>query len=125
MHSDNFISISGYVAIRQDRDSTKTNEQVGDGLLVYIKNNWYNSYCIASTLIKPDIEIMTVKVRPFLATQILVYCPLFDSPTSTKVKIAVTKAHQTIKTTELQISYNKINLFTAKTQFLLLLQCKR
>ena len=108
-HTDNFISISGYTSIRQDRDPTKTNKQLGGGLLLYINDNWSNSYSVVSNHIAPDIEIMVVKVRPYWLPReiacvflIIVYCPLFDCPTSTKVKEAVARIHDTIESTEQQ-----------------------
>ena len=74
---------------------------------IYINDNWANSYSLVSTHNDPNLETMVVKVRPYWLPReiacvllILVYSPIFDPPTSTKVKEVVSRLHRTIESAE-------------------------
>ena len=60
------LEIEGFgEPIRLDRDSTVTGKSLGGGLCLYVNKKWCNTIIIRGTLCNPDIELLSVSLRPF------------------------------------------------------------
>lgn len=49
---------------RLDRDPTVTGKSLGGGLCLYVNKNWCNQVVVRDTLCTPDIELLSVSLRP-------------------------------------------------------------
>ncbi len=50
---------------RLDRDSALTGKSLGGGLGLYVNKNWCNTVVVRETLCTPDIELLSVSLRPY------------------------------------------------------------
>ncbi len=51
--------------VRLDRDPTVTGKSLGGGLCLFVNKNWCNSVVVRESLCSPDIELLSVSLRPF------------------------------------------------------------
>ena len=61
---DGAMDICGYQLIRNDR-SAESGKSRGGGLALYINEKWANNISVKNHLCTPDIELLSVTVRPF------------------------------------------------------------
>lgn len=60
------LEIDGFgVPFRLDRDPALTGKSPGGGLCLYVKKNWCNTVVVRETLCTPDIELLSISLRPF------------------------------------------------------------
>ncbi len=60
------LDINGFGApLRLDRDPTVTGKSLGGGLCLYVNKNWCNTAVVRESLCTPDIELLSVSLRPF------------------------------------------------------------
>lgn len=60
------LAIDGFgEPLRQDRDSTVTGKSLGGGLCLYVNKKWCSTSVVRETLCTPDIELLSVSLRPF------------------------------------------------------------
>lgn len=50
---------------RLDRDPTVTGKSLGGGLALYVNRNWCGIVIVRESLCAPDIELLSVSLRPF------------------------------------------------------------
>ena len=62
--SNNLLEITNFQLIRHDRNE-HSGKSKGGGLAIYINNKWATNVCVKGSLCTPDIEILTVSIRPF------------------------------------------------------------
>ena len=90
----------GYTAIRLDRDSKKTQKQLGGGLGKLVNNKWATNCTVRETVNSKHYEILTVLFTPHYhprefgqITVILVYVPGLDStPAADRIAESYNKA---------------------------------
>ena len=64
--SDASLDLTGFGApIRLDRDSEVTHKKQGGGVCLYINRRWCNNFTVCEKLCLPDIELLSVSLRPF------------------------------------------------------------
>ncbi|KAG7522125.1 hypothetical protein JOB18_013791 [Solea senegalensis] len=51
--------------VRLDRDPTVTGKSLGGGLALYINRSWCGNVIVRESLCAPDIELLSVSLRPF------------------------------------------------------------
>ncbi|KAJ8028790.1 hypothetical protein HOLleu_31125 [Holothuria leucospilota] len=66
-HSDSHVEIDGFKLLRGDRDLMATGKKSGGGVCVYINNMWChpNNVFIKHHTCTPNLEMLTVSIRPF------------------------------------------------------------
>lgn len=79
---DNKVDFEGYITIRADRDTVKSQKSIGGGLCILVDKKWATHFTIYEQLCARDYEILVVSFRPFYLprefgqlTIILVYVP--------------------------------------------------
>ena len=58
------MNLPGYAAIRLDRDSKKTQKQLGSGMGMLVNNKWSTNFTVRETVNNKHYEILTVSFRP-------------------------------------------------------------
>ena len=61
---DGCVNIDGFSLIRSDRNKD-SGKQTGGGVCMYINDRWANNWTVKKKLCTPNIELLTVGVRPF------------------------------------------------------------
>ena len=114
--SDQQIDLSGYTVIRADRSLDSSGKTKGGGLSFYINDNWARSVKVISNHIEPNLEMLSICVRPYWSPReiscivlLLVHAIVFDSSQSAVVKATVNKIHEQIDT--LERSYPNCTLY--------------
>ena len=60
------LSLSGFgLPIRLDRDADVTGKSLGGGVCLYVNERWCRNITVRETVCTPDIELLSVFVRPF------------------------------------------------------------
>ena len=87
--SDQQIDLSGYTVIRADRSLDSSGKTKGGGLSFYINDNWARSVKVISNHIEPNLEMLSICVRPYWSPReiscivlLLVHAIVFDSSQS-------------------------------------------
>ena len=94
------MNLPGYTTIRLDRDSKKTQKQLGGGLGMLVNNKWATNFSVRETVNTKHYEILTVSFRPHYLprefgqiTVILVYVPGPDvTPSAERIAESYNKA---------------------------------
>ena len=58
------MNLPGFTTIRLDRDSKKTQKQLGGGLGKLVNNKWATNFTVRETVNGKHYEILTVSFRP-------------------------------------------------------------
>ena len=66
---DGVVSIEGLTTFQSDRSSSLISKSWGSGVCIYTTNNWCNIGELVSSYCSPDVELLTVKCRPFYLPQ--------------------------------------------------------
>ena len=64
LSKDDKAELEGYEPYRLDRDSKKTDKEIGGGLIVYVNRDWATNVTVRETINTPDYEILSVSIRP-------------------------------------------------------------
>ena len=93
-HPDDDIILDGFTVYRSDRtkESGKTR---GGGLCIYINNRWCSNVKIHTTLCSPNLELLTLSVRPFYLPREfsnIVLCCVYVPPSADALAAADTIA---------------------------------
>lgn len=60
------LEVEGFGApYRLDRDPAVTGKSLGGGLCLYVNKSWCNTVVVRESLCSPDIELLSVSLRPF------------------------------------------------------------
>ena len=59
------LEVNNFTLFRCDRNKRITGKTRGGGIAIYINERWCNNYSINKQLCTPDIELLTVNLRPF------------------------------------------------------------
>lgn len=63
---DPMTDIDGFrVPIRLDRDPCTTGKRQGGGVCFYINPRWCNNVTVREKICLPDIDLLTISVRPY------------------------------------------------------------
>ncbi|KAK0133056.1 Arachidonate 15-lipoxygenase B [Merluccius polli] len=64
--SQSDLRIDGFgEPVRLDRDPTVTGKSLGGGLALYVNRSWCGNVIVRESLCAPDIELLSVSLRPF------------------------------------------------------------
>lgn len=59
------MDINGFNLVRNDRVPELCGKKKGGGVALYINDRWCNNICVKKSICTPDIELLSVSVRPF------------------------------------------------------------
>ncbi|KAL8596931.1 hypothetical protein ACOMHN_062301 [Nucella lapillus] len=57
--------LPGFILIRMDRSKKVTGKKTGGGVCVFVNNNWFRNITVKEQHFTPDLELLTVSLRPF------------------------------------------------------------
>ncbi|KAL8606246.1 hypothetical protein ACOMHN_012878 [Nucella lapillus] len=57
--------LPGFTLIRMDRSKKVTGKKTGGGVCVFVNNNWCRNITVKEQHCTPDLELLTVSLRPF------------------------------------------------------------
>lgn len=131
---DSILNIDGFgVPIHLDRDSRVTGKHHGGGVCMYINPDWWNSVTVHEQIRLPDIELLSVSVRPFYLPRefpqiflTVVYIhPRADANTATDVIFSVLQRLQSWIAKELKNLLREKRLFLEAGIKLLMLELEK
>lgn len=85
---DEEVTLDNFILIRSDR-TTGSGKMRGGGVCLYINNRWCNNIKVHHRMCSPDLEMLTMSLRPFYILQefptIMVSCAYVAPSANTKI----------------------------------------
>ena len=93
--NDGFVDVNGFKIIRSDRTSD-SGKCRGGGVALYINERWANNISIKDNLCTPDVELLSVSVRPFYLPREFsnIFITIIYSPPDANKEVVMNTVHE-------------------------------